>query len=272
MLIELWLDQPVWLILAALAALFAATGLAIFAVTHGPVVRGRVVALSGVVPPFFGAIAILFALLTGFLANDAWERNRQAARSILAERDALVAIQDLSFAAASDMASVRAASRAYLDAVVNEEWPLMLDGKASAKASAALQELLRELAAPQVTSDVGPIAHATLLDQALRVRAARSDRLAVSEQHTDHPKWWTVLVLACLTQVALALVHLDRAGSQAAALVVFSAAAIVALGLVAAKERPFDGPLAIQPTALREALHAMTTADLSRNVESKRVD
>lgn len=257
MLIELWLDQPVWLILASLAGLFAATSLLIVFLTHGPLTRRWTSRLSGVVAPFFSSVAILFALLTGFLASDAWERNRQAARSILTERDALVAIQDLSFAAVSDMASLRSAARRYLGAVVNDEWPLLADGKSSPKAALALRELLRETADPRLTDDLGQVTHASLLEQALRVRGARSDRMALSEQHSDHPKWWTVLILAGLTQLALALVHLDKPRAQASALAVFSAAAVVALGLVAVKERPFDGPLALQPTALREALQTL---------------
>ncbi|NNM71883.1 DUF4239 domain-containing protein [Enterovirga aerilata] len=260
MLIEFWLDQPVWLILGGLAGLLAATGLLIFWLAQGRLTQSFSASLTGVVAPFFGSVAILFALLTGFLASDAWERNRQASRSVLSERDALVAVRELSLAAAADMAELRSAVRAYLAAVVDDEWPLLKDGHASPKAAGALRELLREVSDPKLTDNLGQVAHTALLEQALRARSARSDRLALSEQYSDHPKWWTVLILACLTQLALALVHLERPRAQAAAIAVFSMAAVVALGLVAVKERPFDGPLALQPVALRDALALMTPA------------
>jgi cytochrome bd-type quinol oxidase subunit 2 len=260
MLIELWLDQPVWLLIGLLAAFFAATGALVFWLTQGRLTRRFAGSLAGVVAPFFGAVGVLFALLTGFLANDAWERNRQASRSVLTERDALVAIYDLSLATASDMSAIRTATRAYLEAVITDEWPLLRNGEASPKATEALRGLLRELSHPRLTTEAGAVAHYALLDQAVRARTARSDRLSLSEQYSDHPKWWTVLLLAVLTQVALALVHLDKPRAQAAALAVFSAAALLAIGLVAVKERPFDGPLAMQPTVLAEALRSMPAA------------
>jgi hypothetical protein len=259
-LIETWLDQPVWLILGSLAAFFAATSVLICWVAQGRYTEPFVGSLSGVVAPFFGSVAILFALLTGFLASDAWERNRQASRSILSERDGLVAIHDLSIAAASDMAEIRAALRGYLELVVKDEWPLLRDGKWSPKAADALRELLRELSDPKLAAEAGQAVHTALLHEALRVRSARSERLLLSEQHSDHPKWWTVLLLACVTQLALALVHLDKPRARAAALAVFSTAAVIALGLVAVKERPFDGPLALQPKTLQEALTGMNAA------------
>ena len=260
MLIELWLDQPVWLILGILAAVFGTSALLIFWLTQGRLSRSFVATFSGVVAPFFGAVAILFALLTGFLASDAWERNRQASRSVLTERDGLVAIHDLSVAALSDMAEIRAAVRTYLEHVVRDEWPLLRHGKSSPKAAEALRSLLRELSDPRISAEAGQVAHSALLEQSMRVRSARSDRLLLSEQRSDHPKWWTVLLLACITQVALALVHLDKPRAQAAAIGVFSLAAVVAIGLVAIKERPFDGPLALEPRFLDEALAEMIPA------------
>ncbi|MBM0206917.1 DUF4239 domain-containing protein [Micromonospora sp. STR1s_5] len=179
---------------------------------------------------------------------------------MLTERDGLVAIHDLSVATVSDMAEIRAAVRAYLEHVVRDEWPLLRDGKSSPKAAEGLRSLLRELSDPKISAEAGQVAHAALLEQSMRVRSARSDRLLLSEQHSDHPKWWTVLLLACITQVALALVHLDKPRAQAAAIGVFSLAATVAIGLVAIKERPFDGPLALEPRFLEEALAEMAPA------------
>lgn len=260
MLIETWLDQPVWLIIGGLAVFFAVPGLAISWLAQGRYTARWVSGFSGVVAPFFGSVAILFALLTGFVANDAWERGRQASRALLGERDGLVAIHDLSIAAVSDMSEIRAVLRRYLDLVVKEEWPLLADGRSSPKAAEAIRELLRELSDPKMASEAGQAVHAALLGQALRVRSARSERLLLSEQNSDHPKWWTVLLLACLTQLAIALVHLDKPRARAAALTVFSSAAIVALGLIAVKERPFDGPLALPADTLREALDLMNAS------------
>ncbi len=257
MLLETWFDLPVPLIVLVLAAGLGGTALLLHAVTFWSRTRGSVLRCKGLVAPFFGAVSVLFSLLTGFVASDAWERNRQASRSLLSERDALVALHELSVATVSDMAGIRTDIRAYLDAVIRDEWPKMQDAQSSPAAGQALLQLLRDMTEPAVTRDAGAVAHAAMLDTTLRLRAARSDRLALATQYSDHPKWWTVLLLALLTQVAIALVHLDLRGAQAAALAIFTAGAVVALGLVAIRERPFDGPLALRPTVLVDALAAM---------------
>ena len=55
------------------------------------------------VAPFFGAVGVLFALLTGFLASDIGDRNRQAARAVQAEVGELRNVYTLSVASATDM-------------------------------------------------------------------------------------------------------------------------------------------------------------------------
>lgn len=257
MLIEWWLDRPVPLIYGLLAALLVTTAAALLLLTSAPRSRGWAGRFGGVVAPFFGAVSVLFGLLTGFLANDAWERNRQAGRAILAERDAAVALYDLSLATVSDMSGLRTALRGYLDAVVGDEWERQRDGFSSPKAKTALTALTREVADPRLAAQSGLVSHAALLDLVGRIRTARGDRLALAEQYSDQAKWWTVILLALLTQVGLALVHLDKPRAQGAALAVFSAAAVAAIGLVAIKERPFDGPLGLAPTALVEAIRGM---------------
>lgn len=256
-LVNLWLDQPVWLIITILAGLFVATTLIIFALSFSRPTQPFFRTFVGVVAPFFGAISILFGLFAGFVANDAWERNRQAARAVLTERDALVAAYQLSIATVSDMSHIRAALRAYGDSVVQNEWPLMEDGEASPATTAALGELMRVVADPTLASASGVAPHQALLDLILKVRSARSDRLALSEQSSDLAKWLTVMILALLTQLAVGVVHLEKPRAQLAALILFSAAATTALGLIAVRERPFDGPLRISPQPLRDAVVAM---------------
>lgn len=259
-MIDLWFDQPVWAILALLAGLLVGVAAVIRWVTFGRWTRPWALSLAGVVAPFFSSIAILFGLLTGFVANDAWDRTKQASRAILTERDALVGVHDLSVATVSDMSAIRGAERRYIHSVINDEWQRMRDGQSSAEAAQRLGELLREVSDPKITTEAGQPAHAALLDLSLKVRSARSDRLALSQQQSDETKWLTVLILAVLTELALGLVHLERARAQLAALLLFSAAATTALGLIAIRERPFDGPLRLSDEPLRQILAEMETS------------
>lgn len=261
MILGYWLDQPVWLIFGLLSALFAAAIGVICLLTNLSATRPGIQRIgSGIVAPYFGSISVLLALLTGFVANDAWERQRQASRVVQAERSNVLAVHDLSVAAAPDMAEVRAALVAYVDALIEDEWPKMSDGTSSARAAEALGRLMQVVADPKNGVEAGLVTQAALLDAVMNLRTARGDRLALSDAQGDQSKWLTLLVLAGLTLVALGLVHLEKPWAQATTLVVFSTAIVTTLGVIALHERPFDGPLALQPTPLQVARSVMSAA------------
>ena len=199
---------------------------------------------------------MLFALFTGFLGNDVWERQRQAHRAVHMEQDALMAIATLGQATTPD-AAIQSALRTYVTAVIQDEWPRMADQEESMKAAEALDGLLRAVARPDPATLSATASHAALLDLTLRVRTARNDRLSISDAEYDGTKWATVLVLALLTQIGISSVQLDRPRPQALALAVFTTAAIVTLGLLASRERPFDGASPISPAAFVAVLKAL---------------
>lgn len=257
MIFDIWLDMPVWGIFASLAGAFALCACLIHWLSFGTIVRPFSSTVVGVVAPFFGAVAVLFALLTGFLANEVWDRNRQASRAVMSEREGLLALQAISTATVSDMEDLRAAARLYAQTLIQDEWPRMRDQDSSAKAGQALLGLLARVSNPQIAVEAGSAAQAALLDTVLKLRSARDDRLALSGDQTDRTKWASVLILAFITQVAIGIVHLERPRAQIAALAIFSTAAVITLGLVALRERPFDGPVRVSPAPILEALDLM---------------
>ena len=257
MIFDTWLDLPTWGIFGSLAIAFVFAALCIHWLSFGKFNRERAIGFSGVVAPFAGAIAILFALLTGFLANEVWDRNRQADRAVFAERDSLLALHAISIASISDMGDIRAAAQHYAETLISHEWPRMMEQKSSPKTGEALLSLLTKASNPQIGIDAGAAAQGALLNIVLKLRGARYDRLALSGDQTDRTKWTAVLILAFITQVAIGIVHLEKPKAQLASLSIFSAAVVITLGLVAMRERPFDGPLRYSPAPIEEALQIM---------------
>lgn len=248
-----WLEQPIWLMFLILAAGFLLVVALIHAASFSPWTRGHATRLEGVAASYFSAPAVLLALLTGFVANDTWERQRQASRVVQSESDDVLAVQDLAVAAASDTTAIRRALRLYVQAVVTDEWPRMAQGRASGNAADALGALLREVADPRIATEAGAPAQSALLGSVLRIRGDRGERLSINQHRVDDTKWLALLILGVLTQMAIGIVHLDRPRAQLAALAIFTAGLISTLGLVAVHEWPFDGPAAIRPTALEAA-------------------
>jgi hypothetical protein len=187
-----------------------------------------------------------------FLSNDIWDRNKQAERVVLTESDTLVALYSLSVASGSHSKTLQSSIRDYASAVVDDEFPLIALHQKSARTEAALNALLREVAATGASKD--PAVQRTMLDMALKVRAAHEERLQLSDDRTAVSKWGAVLLLRAITQLAIAVVHLEKPRSQAAALFIFTLAAVSLLGLLAVYEAPFEPPVFVPPGPIAEVL------------------
>ncbi len=253
-MIRTWLDLPAPGIFAALIILYFGFSLSLALIAFRSRLTRPVMSLTGVVAPFFGSVAILFALLTGFLANDVSERNRRAHRAVETEAGEIHNLHTLSVASASDMQSIRTAIKAYVSSVVTDEWPAMDKGQTSPLTSAAYDQLLREVSNPSIAKASGPAVHSALLAEALRISTTRNERIAISTDHTNDLKWLVVILLGLFTQAAIALVHLERPRAFAASMTVFSSAVVVTLGIIALQEYPFNGAFRVSPAPLAQLL------------------
>jgi hypothetical protein len=247
-----WLALPIPVIFASLFGFYLATAALLVWLCFESRLSGRIRTFKGVVAPFFGSVGIIFGLLAAFLSNDIWDRNKQAERVVLTESDTLVALYSLSVASGSHSKTLQSSIRDYASAVVDDEFPRIALHEKSARTEAALNALLREVAVTGTSRDPG--VQRTMLDMVLKVRAAHEERLQLSNDRTAVTKWGAVLLLALITQLALAVVHLEKPRSQAAALFIFTLAAVSLLGLLAVYEAPFEPPVFVPPGPIAEVL------------------
>ena len=247
-----WLALPVPVLFLTLFAFYLGTAALLVWLSFRSPLSGRIQSFKGVVAPFFSSTAIIFGLLIAFLSNDIWDRNRQAERIVLTEADTLIALYSLGAASGSDNKTLRTTIREYVRSVVEDEWPRMALQERSARTDAALNALLRNVAQPGATSDFG--VQRTMLEMALKIRSAHEDRLVLSNDRTVVTKWLAVLLLALITQIAIATVHLEKPRPQMAALFIFTLAAVSILGLLAIHEAPFEPPVFVPPGPIIDVL------------------
>lgn len=256
-MINLWLELPPYGIFATLALLYFGLAGLLCWLTYKSRLSSRIRSLSGLVAPFFSAVAVLFALLTGFLAIDVGERNKRAHTNVQTEAGALRNLHTLSVASAPDMQAIRTAIKDYATSVTTDDWQAMSHESQSRKTDHAYDALLREVSNPNITRDAGQPVHEAMLSATVEAGKARNARLSISTDRTNHLKWLSVLILGLITQIAIALVHLGQTGRAfMTGQIVFASAAIVALGIIALQETPFDGAFRVTPLAI-EKLQAL---------------
>jgi hypothetical protein len=251
-----WFELAPPTIFVLLSLFYFGSGLLLFWVVFRSPLRRHIVGSAGITG-LDTTVAVLFALLTGFLASDIGERNKQAVRAVQTEVSELRNIYTLSVASASDMQSIRALLRRYVESAATNEWPAMARHTSAPDTGSAYDALLREISDPTIARASGEAVHLALLQATVRAGTARSERLALASDRTNTLKWITVLALGLITQIAIGVMDLERPRAHVTALVVFSTAAVVALGLIALQEHPFDGVFRISPAPLLDLLKLM---------------
>lgn len=254
-MIYYWLTLSFPLLLGILTLAFASIAVLLvllsFVFRTSPTIRS----FKGVVAPFVGTVAVIFAILLGFLASDIWDRERRAAAAVRTEAESLLSLATLAKTFDLPREPLAGAMRGYIGAVVNDEWPRMADGQSADLAEQGLDQLLKIIARLDVPNGPGNAdIHRLLFDGGMAVRAARNERLHLAGDSSENLKWKLVLVMAVMCQVTVAVVHLELIRPQIAALTIWTVSLIAVIGLLAAYELPFTPPFSIAPTPIANVL------------------
>ncbi len=250
LLLHFWMAQSTPVMTLMLSGAMAALALFLCWLSFASPLACAVQNWKGIVPPFVGVPAVLFALLMTFLSQDVWDANRRAYQAVATEREQLVTLIALTNNHGTDTAEMPRAIRGYVEAVVGLEWKAMEAGEESPEAEAALNSLTRAASSAKIE----PVFQHTLIDTVMKLRSAREQRLWIASAYPDARKWEAVIILAFVTQIALAVVDLDRAKPQLLVQALFGMLAVVAITLVASVAEPFSPPKAVSSDPLAQLL------------------
>ena len=238
-MIDLWLRSGTDGIILVPFVLLYLLAAGIMWLTHLSPARTFFVSCIGITGPFFASVAVLFGLFAAFLANDVQHRNAEIAAAVFREADGVRTIIRLAEALGPAGAQITAATVDYTQWVVAIEWPSMRKHGASGEDLTTLRKLTQALLAPETTAAIAPTVHQAMLDGLVEVRQARLQRLTLSAGLGDSMNWLAMLILGVLTQISVAVVHLERLRPQALALFVFTAAFAATVAIIGLSEQPF---------------------------------
>jgi hypothetical protein len=252
-MIDLWLRSgTVGIVLIPFVLLYLIAA-GIVWLTHESPARPYFASCVGIPGPFFASVALMFGLFAAFLANDVQRRDSEAQSAVLHEADGVRTILRLSEGLGEAGTPAKAAAIGYAQSVLSEELPAMRERGAVSEDLGALRNLTLVLMSPALTNSAPPAAHNAMLEGLLDIRRARLDRVTVAGGVSARLNWLAVIILGLLTQVAVAIVQLDKIRPQALALFVFTTAFAATVGLIGLGERPFSGR-PIDDTPLRTAI------------------
>jgi hypothetical protein len=209
-------------------------------------------------------LGVAYAVLLGLVVVAVWEEWNAATRAADQEASEVAEIFWLAHRLPQpEGRRLQEFARSYAQVVVNEEWPLMAQGKVSPKAWAILDEIRDDIQRMNPTTDTQQVLYEQGLQQVGDLADARRERLLAAEQGLP-AILWVVLIVGGIEVVGFTyLFGLDNTGAHA--LMVGSLAAVIALVLftIAAMDHPFSGGARVGPEAFELVLNRFETSKLS---------
>jgi hypothetical protein len=218
---------------------------------HAKLIRS----FRGVSPPFVNVVGVLFALTLAFLANDTWNAHDRAVTTTFHEAGNISSIVALSqHLPPPEREAVRHALDTYVRGAVHDEWPMLGRRLNNPATENDLVNLLSVLSRPELAARMTPAGHQLMLQQAIAVRDAREQRIALSQTHVNPLKWLGMAFLGLLTMISIAMVYVDQPKAELLAVALFAAAAAPTAAIVLIQGNPYQPPSAASSAPLAALL------------------
>ena len=217
----------------------------------------------------YAVLGVSYAVLLGLMLIAVWEQWNAAQDVASDEANELAGIFYWAHALPQpEGRHIQELARSYAQVVVEEEWPLMEQGRASPKAWASLDELRGAILGldPPTSAQQTPYDQARyneVLDQLHALGDARRERLLAAGKGLPTILW---LVLIGGGVITIAFTYLfGLTSTMVHTLMVAALAVVLSLSLfsIAALDHPFRGDVRIHPEALEQDLERFHDSKLS---------
>jgi hypothetical protein len=203
----------------------------------------------------FATIGVIYAVLLGFAIVSVWEKFSEAELLVLREAGASATLYRLSSGEAPEAVATRSALRAYLAAVVEDEWLNMAAQRDSRASGNSLKALY---AASMRLADARPLAVGVeILKELGDVTEARRGRLYLAKGVLS-PALWTMLICGAFVTIgftyffAVENLRAQTAMTGALALIIF-----LGLFVIISYDHPFTGEVSVDALPFRSLIAEM---------------
>src|SRR5215207_10070322 len=249
------------LLIVAVAIVAAVGGLLLVQRLYSTELRKQANEVAGFI---YAVLGVAYAVLLGLMLIAVWEKWNAAENITTDEANQLAGIFYYAHALPqSEGRHIQELVRSYSQVVVEEEWPLMAQGKSSPEAWATIDELRGTIIGLNPPTGTQQMRYDQMLEQLHSLGDARRERLLVAEQGLP-PILWIVLILGGVITVGFTYLF-GLENTLVHVLMVAALAMIISLSLftVAALDYPFKGDIRIHPDAYEHDLERFRESKLS---------
>ena len=220
----------------------------------------------------YAALGVIYAVLLALVVIAVWEEFGRARVTVESEANALAEIFWLTHQRPEpEGPHLQELARSYAEVVVEEEWPLMQQGRTplmeqtqeTPRGWVLIDDIRSTLQGYEPRTEAGQELYAQGLDQVQRLADARRTRLVQAEEGIPSVLW-VVLIVGGMVTVGFSYLF-GLANTWAHRLMVVSLAGVIALVLftISAMDHPFSGGARIGTEAFELVLNRFETSKLS---------
>jgi hypothetical protein len=213
----------------------------------------------------FATVGVLYAVLLAFAVLVVWERFNESESSVAMEAGAAATLYRLADGlGGAEGEALHAATSAYLEAAIGDDWPAMEGGGASPAVTDALNTVYATLLGYNSADGRGQVVLAEALYQLDQLTQARLARI-VAASGTVPDIVWLVLFSGALVTVGFTF-FFGTESLVAQALMTGALSVLIFSGLliVIAIDHPFAGSVRVEPEPLAAVLADFGTAPQGR--------
>jgi hypothetical protein len=212
----------------------------------------------------YAVLGVSYAVLLGLMLIAVWEQWNAAQDVASDEANELAGIFWFAHALPQPQGRhIQELARSYAQVVVEEEWPLMEQGRSSPKAWDTLDELRGTILGLDPPTGAQLVRYNQVLEQLHALGDARRERLLAASEGLATILWVVLIGGGVITIAFTYLFGLDN--TVVHTLMVAALAMILSLSLftVAALDYPFKGDVRIHPAAFEQVLERFQESKLS---------
>jgi hypothetical protein len=212
----------------------------------------------------YAVLGVSYAVLLGLMLIAVWEQWNAAQDVASDEANELAGIFYFAHALPQpEGRHIQELARSYAQVVVEEEWPLMEQGRSSPKAWATLDELRVTILGLDPPTGAQQVRYNQVLEQLHSLGDARRERLLAASEGLATILWVVLIGGGVITIAFTYLFGLEN--TVVHTLMVAALAMILSLSLftVAALDYPFKGDVRIHPVAFEQVLERFHESKLS---------
>jgi hypothetical protein len=197
----------------------------------------------------FLQLGVVFAVLLAFVFNEVWSEYNEAAKAIDLEISAMHGVAMIAVTLEPAQAkTILVAEKAYLEAVVHREWPMMAQNRMrDLEATHKFVVLLQDAARLRLTESEQQDTKAEILSLLAQAHAHRETRIFLAKNGIPVPLWWALIGFTAVLSLFVSLSGIKYRMTVVAMAACFTVGIVSILVVARLLDYPFEGALALRP-------------------------